>query len=87
METAKLFDQLVAGTHMKMIRIGQLHLRTDFFQVHSGNGALDCAHCPHIHKNGGLDRAVNRFQFSAFGTSFRPQYLIFCHLFFSLLNE
>ena len=41
MKSAELLDQLVAGTHMQMVGVGQLHLSADLPEIIGGNRTLD----------------------------------------------
>ena len=49
-EAAELLNQLVPRSHMKVVGIGKLHLRTDLAQVIGGHGSLDGRHRSHVHK-------------------------------------
>ena len=58
MEAAALLHQLVAGTQVQVIGVGKLNLAADLLQILGAQGALDGTLGAHIHKYGGLDRAV-----------------------------
>ena len=66
MQTAKLSDQLVAGTDMEVVGIGKFHLRADRAEIIGRNRALDRRHRADIHENRRLDGSVDRFHFRAF---------------------
>ena len=65
-QTAKLSDQLVAGTDMEVVGIGKFHLRADRAEIIGRNRALDRRHRADIHENRRLDGSVDRFHFRAF---------------------
>ena len=81
MKTAHGFHLVVARTHMQMIRIGKLYLRSDFPQIHGRYCALNRSHRTHIHKYRCLDRPVNRMEFCPLGTSLCFYQFIFRHSF------
>lgn len=61
MKTAQLIDQVGAGTHGQMIRVGQNDLRAQ--TLHGlGRDALDVGLRAHRHENGGLDIPVRRVE-------------------------
>ena len=80
MESAQLFDQFISGPHMKVVRVGKLHLGADPPEIVGGYGSLDGSHSAHVHKDRRLDRAVDRLHNGPFGTSVLCQNLIF-HIF------
>ena len=81
MESSQLFHNFVSRTHMKMVGIGQFHLRADSLQIFCGNRPLDGRHSSHIHKNGGLNRAVDCAKFSSPGAViFFQQCIMFAHV-------
>ena len=82
MKSAKLLDQLVAGPHMQVVGVGQLHLSADLAQVIGGNRALDGGHRTYIHENRSLDGAMHGLNLSALGPSVRCDQFIF-HNYFS----
>ena len=66
-QTAALLHQLVAGTQVQVIGVGKLHLTADVLQVLGAQRALDGTLGAHIHKYGGLDRAVGAGEFAPTG--------------------
>ena len=70
-QTAHLLYHLVAGAHMKMISVAQLHLAFKVvFQVNGGNTALYGSSSSYVHKARGLECAVNSFKLSSSGFAF-----------------
>ena len=69
MQTTQLLHNLITGAYMQMIRIGQLHLRTDLMQINSRNSPLDGGCCTNIHKYGCLDRPMNGLKLPSFCSS------------------
>ena len=84
-KSPKLFHDFVSGAHMKMIRVGQLYLRTDLMKIYRGHSSLNCSNCSYIHENRSLNRSMNSLEFSSFRSSFCCNQFIFCH-FISLLK-
>ena len=82
MQSAILLDQLVAGTHMKVVGIGKFYLSTDLAQVIGGNRTFDGGHRTYIHENRSLDRTVYGLYLSPLGTSVRCDQFI-SHNYFS----
>ena len=81
-ESAELLDQLVAGPHMQVVGVGQLHLCADLAQVIGGNRTFDGGHRTYIQENRSLDRAVYGLYLSPLGTSVRCDQFI-SHNYFS----
>lgn len=77
MESAELLDQLVAGSYMKMVGVGKLHLCPDSAEVIGGHSALDRGDGSYIHEYRRVDRAVDCLYVSPFGTSVFCQNFIF----------
>ena len=72
METAHLPYHIVSRPQMQVVRIGQLNLAPDLFQIVGGHRALDGTLCTDIHKNRCLDHAsVGTGKFAAPRTAFR----------------
>ena len=84
MKSAELLDQLVSGTHMQMVGVGQLHLSADLPEIIRGNRPLDGSNRTHTHKYRSLDLAVNGGHLRAFRPAIRCYNLIF-HDYFSFL--
>src|SRR5699024_10705017 len=59
MEPSELLDQLVARTHMKMIRVGQLHLCFYCLQTVCAHRSLDSTHRSHVYETRRLNGAVH----------------------------
>ena len=83
MQSAILFDQLIAGTHMKVVGIGKLYLSTDLTQIIGRNSALNGTYGSYIHENRRLDGSMYRFHLGTFCPSVFCDYLIF-HIFMPL---
>ena len=76
-QAAELPDQLVAGAHMQMVGVGELHLGADLAQVVGGNRALDGAHRAHVHEHRGLDGAVDGLHLRPLGPAVLCYHFIF----------
>jgi len=59
-QAAQVADQLITGTHVQMIGVGQLDLTADCLQILCRERALDRRLCADIHKHRRLDRTVRR---------------------------
>ena len=65
MQTAEVADQLISGSHVQMVRVGQLDLTADALQILRRERALDGRLRADIHKHRRLNRTVRRCKFSA----------------------
>lgn len=77
MQSAILLDQLVAGTHMKVVGIGKFYLSTDLAQVIGRYSAFNSAYSSYIHENRCLDGSMYSFHLGTFRPSIFGYYLIF----------
>ena len=75
-ESAHLLYDLVARTHVEVIRVGELYLRADLLEILSGNGSLDRCRGSDIHEYRRLDIAVHGFHVGALRSSFHFQNFI-----------
>ena len=82
-QAPELPDQLISGTDMKVIGVGQLHLAPDLLQVHGGNRSLYGTHGAYIHKDGRLYDSMDCLHVCRFRPSFFSNDLIL-HYFTSL---
>ena len=64
MQTAEVADQLISGSHVQMIRVGQLDLTADALQILRRERALDSRLRADIHKHRRLNRTVRRREFA-----------------------
>ena len=69
MQSAQLLYNVVSGTHMKMIGIGQLHLCPNLFQILCRYRSLNGRDRSHIHKHRCLDRAMHSLKHPSFGSA------------------
>jgi len=69
MQSAILLDQLVAGTHMKVVGIGKLYLGADLAQVIGRYSAFNSAYSSYIHENRCLDGSMHRCHFGTLRAS------------------
>ena len=65
MQTAHLANHLITGTQVQMIGIGEFHLAADILKILGTQASLDGCLSSHIHKNGGLNRAVGAGELTA----------------------
>ena len=70
-DTAHTMDQLVAGTNVQVVGIGQLDLAIQLTQLHGVDTALDGGASTYVHKHRGLNIAVYRMENAAAGASVR----------------
>ena len=69
-ESAHIMDQLVAGTIVEVVGVGQLDLTVNVIeQFNGGDTALDGGAGTHVHENGGLDVTVNGVEHASAGAS------------------
>ena len=71
MQTAELFDDLIARADMQMISIGKLHLCSDLIKILCRNGTFDRTDRSHIHKHRRLDRAMHSLKLRTLRTPLR----------------
>ena len=64
-QAAELFHNLVSGTNVKMIGIGQFNLCTDLLQICGSHRTLDSCNGTHIHKNRCLNDTMYGFHMCA----------------------
>ena len=76
MQAAHLLYDMIAGTYVQVIGIGQLYLSADALQVLGGNRALDGRYRAYIHKYRCLYRAMNGGKFCSFCFTVNIQYLV-----------
>ena len=69
-KSAHFLHDLVARAKMQMVRVGQLHLRSDVLQIFRGQRALDGRLRADIHKYRRLHRAVRAGKFAPPSSSF-----------------
>ena len=65
MQTAEVADQLISGSHVQMVRVGQLDLTADALQILRRERALDGRLRADIHKHRRLNHTVRRREFPA----------------------
>ena len=75
-ESAHLLYNLVARTHVEVVRVGELYLRADLLEILSGNSSLDRCRGSDIHEYRRLDIAVHGFHVGALRSSFHFQNFI-----------
>lgn len=64
MQTAEVTDQLISGSHVQMVRVGQLDLTADALKILRRERALDGRLRADIHKHRRLNRTVRRREFA-----------------------
>ena len=64
MQTAEVADQLISGSHVQMVRVGQLDLTADALKILRRERALDSRLRADIHKHRRLNRTVQRREFA-----------------------
>ena len=64
MQTAEVADQLISGSHVQMVRVGQLDLTADALQILRRERALDGRLRADVHKHRRLNRSVRRREFT-----------------------
>ena len=84
MKSAKLLNQLVTGSHVQMVGVGQLYLCSDFLQIVGRYGSLYRPHSSHIHENRCLDSSMDGFHLCPFRASVFVKNLIL-HILFLFL--
>ncbi len=69
-ESAHVVNELIAGTNVEVVGVGQLDLTVNVIeQLNGGNATLDGGAGAHVHKNGGLDVTVNGVEHASAGAS------------------
>ena len=85
-EAAHLAHDLIAGTQVQMIGVGQFDLAAHRFQIQSRHAAFDGSLRPHVHEYRRLHRAaMGAGKFAPPGLPFFFQYLEHIHVPFPLL--
>ena len=79
MQTAETVNEVIAGTDVQMIGVGQLDLTVQIVEIHGGDTALDGGTGAHIHENRRFNGAVYGLKPSAAGASFFFEKRKFCH--------
>ena len=64
-QTAEVADQLISGSHVQMVCVGQLDLAADALQILRRERALDSRLRADIHKHRRLNRTMRRCKFPA----------------------
>ena len=65
--TAHSVNQVIAGTDMQMVGVGQLHLTANFLQIHGGHAPPDRRTGAHIHEHRRLYGTVYRLHHASAG--------------------
>ena len=86
MQTAETVNEVIAGTDVQMIGVGQLHLAADLAQIHCGNAAFYGGARADIHEHGGLNRAVYGLKLAAAGLVFGLQNFEHVNFLYTLPN-